>query len=88
MCEIVEDSENGETGINFLYDNWEKIKWTKTDSFTRDDKVTILEKYGDLPVPTKTGYDFKGWYFDREYTKEVRSNDIVEITSDTTVYAK
>lgn len=42
--EIVEDSENGETGINFLYDNWEKIKWTKTDSFTRDDKVTILEK--------------------------------------------
>ena len=49
---------------------------------------TILEKYGDLPIPTKTGYDFKGWYFDREYTKEVRSNDIVEITSDTTVYAK
>ena len=52
------------------------------------EKVTILEKYGDLPIPTKTGYDFKEWYFDREYTKEVRSNDIVEITSDTTVYAK
>lgn len=42
--EIIEDPEKGQTGIKFLYDNWEKIKWTKTESFTRDDKVTILQK--------------------------------------------
>ena len=25
--QLVKDPENGETGIDFLYDNWEKIKW-------------------------------------------------------------
>jgi len=43
--EIVEDPEKGSTGIAFLYDNWEKIKWNTTGSFTRDDKVYILKKY-------------------------------------------
>lgn len=42
--EIIEDPENGQTGINFLYDNWEKFKWKTSDSFTRNDKVTILNK--------------------------------------------
>lgn len=51
-------------------------------------KVTILEKYGDLPVPTKTGYNFKGWYFEDSYINEIKANDTVEITNDTTVYAK
>ena len=40
--EIVEDSENGSTGISFLYDNWEKIKWKTTDSSSRDDKIKVL----------------------------------------------
>ena len=42
--EIIEDPENGQTGLNFLYDNWEKFKWKTSDSFTRNDKVTILNK--------------------------------------------
>jgi DNA-directed RNA polymerase beta' subunit len=28
---IVEDQENGYTGIKYLYDNWSKINWTKND---------------------------------------------------------
>ncbi len=51
-------------------------------------KVTVLEKYGDLPVPTRVGYDFKGWYFENSYINEVKSDKIVEIDEDTTVYAK
>lgn len=51
-------------------------------------KVKILEKYGDLPTPTRVGYSFKGWYFENNYVKELNSEDIVEITNDTTVYAK
>ena len=43
--EIIEDQEKGSTGISFLYDNWEKIKWRTTGSFTRDDKVYILNQY-------------------------------------------
>lgn len=42
--EIVEDNEKGETGIDFLYDNWEKIKWIRTGSSARDDKLIVLEK--------------------------------------------
>lgn len=42
--EIIEDSENGQTGISFLYDNWEKFKWKNSDSFTRNDKISVLTK--------------------------------------------
>ena len=42
--EIEEDNENGETGIDFLYNNWEKIVWTRTSSFKRDDKIILLTK--------------------------------------------
>ena len=42
--EIVEDAEKGQTGIDFLYNNWEKFKWKLSDSFTRNDKITILTK--------------------------------------------
>lgn len=42
--EIIEDSENGQTGLKFLYDNWESIKWKHSDSFTRNDKIDILTK--------------------------------------------
>jgi DNA-directed RNA polymerase beta' subunit len=42
--EIIEAPEDGETGIKFLYDNWDNIKWKASDSFTRNDKITILTK--------------------------------------------
>lgn len=42
--ELVEDPENGQTGLSFLYDNWENIKWKSSDSFTRNDKITVLTK--------------------------------------------
>lgn len=51
-------------------------------------KVKILEKYGDLPTPIRVGYNFKGWYFESNYVKQLNSEDIVEITNDITVYAK
>lgn len=30
------DNENGQTGLSFLYDNWEKINWTKSDDKSSD----------------------------------------------------
>jgi len=41
--EIIED-ENGQTGISFLYDNWEKFRFKSSDSFTRDEKILVLNK--------------------------------------------
>lgn len=40
--EIVED-ENGETGIDFLIENFDKIKFKKTDSRKRDDKIKFIK---------------------------------------------
>ena len=34
---LVLDNENGQTGLSFLYDNWEKINWTKSDDKTSND---------------------------------------------------
>lgn len=42
--ELVED-ENGNTGIEFLYNNWNKIKWKRNESKLRNEKITFLELY-------------------------------------------
>ena len=36
-------------------------------------------------IPTKPGYKFEGWYYDKEFTKAA---DVVVLESDVTVYAK
>ena len=39
--ELVEDDE-GDTGIDFLIDNWKKIKWKESESIGRSEKLTLL----------------------------------------------
>ena len=39
---LVED-ENGGTGLKWLYDNWEKIKFPRNDSSQRNERVDLLE---------------------------------------------
>lgn len=41
---LIED-ENGETGLAFLYKNWEKIVFTKNDSLMRNERVDVLNAY-------------------------------------------
>ena len=41
---VVSDSINGETGVQFLYDNWEKIKWEYTDSVARNERIDVVSK--------------------------------------------
>lgn len=48
---LVEDEENGDTGLEFIYSNWERINWTKndednTDEFgMRNERINLLKKY-------------------------------------------
>lgn len=51
--------------------------------------ATYGSTYGDLPVPTKTGHTFNGWYTQQngEGTK-VESTTIANIIGDQTLYAK
>lgn len=57
------------------------------DTTTRKN-VTYGSTYGDLPVPTKTGYTFKGWYTEAEGKgTEVNAGTIVTTASAHTLHA-
>lgn len=42
---IVEDEENGQTGIDFLYKNWNKIKFKRNNSNARNERINMIESY-------------------------------------------
>jgi len=51
--------------------------------------VTFGQKYGTLPISTRSGYMFDGWWTEPDVTEtQVTSDTIVSITSDQTLYAK
>ncbi len=56
-----------------------------------NDKFKILtynSQFGDLPIPTKTGHTFDGWYLDKDLTKLVEYKTIVKNTENFYIYAK
>ncbi|MCR4661914.1 MAG: leucine-rich repeat protein [Clostridia bacterium] len=58
---------------------------TECEDITIDSDTTTIE----LPTPTKTGYDFAGWYYDRSCTdraESMLSDETIPITS-ITLYA-
>ena len=42
---LVQDEEKGQTGLDFLYKNWEKIKYKKNESSSHNDRVDLLSLY-------------------------------------------
>ena len=61
---------------------WEDNQGTKT--------VTIDAPYGELPVPTRDGHSFQGWYTTQTYDAgtEVTADTLVSATEDHVLYAK
>ena len=52
-------------------------------------KIVIEDlTYGDLPTPTREGYEFEGWYDSQEYTNQILPNTIVQGSNDKILYAK
>ena len=74
-----------------LYAQWEANKYTITfdgNGVTLEQnskEVTYGQAYGELPTPTKEGYDFDGWY--TEDGNLIKSSDIVNITKNITLTA-
>ncbi|MGF6989662.1 putative repeat protein (TIGR02543 family) [Lachnospiraceae bacterium PM6-15] len=50
--------------------------------------VTYGAEYGELPIPTRTGHQFSGWYTSRTGGTEVVSTDIVSLEADIKLYAQ
>ncbi|MBQ8772308.1 MAG: InlB B-repeat-containing protein, partial [Clostridia bacterium] len=55
---------------------------------TADKAVTYDSTYGDLPTPTKTGYNFDGWYTAASGGTKIEPTSEVTITADQTLYAQ
>lgn len=49
--------------------------------------VTYDSTYGDLPVPTRSGYAFAGWYTDETGGTKITKDSPVKITEAQTLYA-
>jgi DNA-directed RNA polymerase beta' subunit len=49
---LSEDTEHGYTGIDFLYKNWEKLKWKKNESRDHNDRVDILTSHTKAEIFT------------------------------------
>lgn len=49
--------------------------------------ATYGKHYGELPTPTRTGYDFAGWYTTRNGGTQVTDETSVTVATDHTLYA-
>lgn len=49
--------------------------------------VSFGDKYGSLPIPTKSGSTFVGWYTKPEYGTLIDENSIFDIPKNVTLYA-
>ena len=74
-----------------LYAHWNSNECIITYNVNGGEEIaeTYLnggDKLNNLPVPIKPHYAFEGWYYDKNLTRPVNSNDT--ITSSLTLYAK
>ena len=75
-----------QTPADWTFNNY-KIKITFTKNDTK--KVTYGSTYDFLPVPKRDGFTFGGWYTEEKGAgTKINSSDKVNITNNTTLYAK
>lgn len=51
------------------------------------DSIIYNLEYGELPIPTRTGYTFDGWYTSASGGEKITKDSIVTVTKDQTLYA-
>lgn len=77
-----------------LYAQWSANSYTVTfdvnggTTSTNSKSVIYDSTYGTLPIPTKSGFTFKGWYTSASEGTQITSSTKVSITSAQTLYAQ
>ena len=73
-----------------LYAKWQLNTYTITYNSNGGSSIPQTSDATQLPDPlpttTKSGYTFRGWFYDSDFTNEVLAGD--PLTSDVTLYAK
>lgn len=62
------------------------VNFDTTNTYDTIPAIEVTYIPEDLPIPTRYGYEFLGWYYDFELENPVTYKDI--LTEDTTLYAK
>lgn len=68
--QLIEDEENGSTGLRFLYDNWEKINFDKNNSMARNERIDVLRSYKKDILFTKYWIVIPAFYRDINFQSE------------------
>ena len=77
-----------------LYAKWKQSKFTVKfnanggNILIKSKKVTYNKKYGIMPTPVRTGYNFDGWYVDSIKGMKVTSSTIYKQTKGQTLFAR
>lgn len=87
---LVREGESVRDDVTELYAQWLK-KFIVT--FDSNGGTAVPQKkyeqnttYGNLPIPSKSGFTFGGWYTESSFSNEVTSNS--NVNKDQTLYAK
>lgn len=55
--------------------------------YTANQTVTYGESYGSLPIPTRVGYSFEGWFTETNGGEQITQDTVVELSDNQTLYA-
>lgn len=61
---LIEDEENGKTGLKFLYDNWDKLSFEKNASSLRNERIDVLNTHGKNYIFTSKWIVIPAFYRD------------------------
>ena len=92
--EITSDNIVTTTENQTIYAQWTPKEYTITldgnggNVTSSSIVVKYNETYGNLPEPTRTGYDFNGWYTGKTNGTQITDNSIVNVAENQTIYAQ
>jgi uncharacterized repeat protein (TIGR02543 family) len=91
---ITKDTKVGTAKAHTLYAHWTAKNYTLkynvnsgTPLAEKSKTVKYGSKYGELAVPERMGYTFKGWWTKASGGSQIKDTTKVKITKTTTVYA-
>ena len=91
--EVTPETTVAITSSQSLYAHWEGIPYTVTfdpnggECDTVSKTVVYYDKYGELPIPTRYGYTFDGWYTAADGGSRRYETTTMSTASDHTLYA-